>query len=35
MGLCIMVFRTLEISHDAEIHIKEGQFEVLTKDGNG
>ena len=30
-----MGFRTLEISHDAEIHIKEGQFEVLTEDGNG
>ena len=29
-----MGFRTLEISHASEIHIKEGQFEVLTEDGN-
>lgn len=28
-----MGFRTLEISHAAEIHIKEGQLEIATKDG--
>lgn len=28
-----MGFRTLEISHAAEIHIKEGQLEVTTEDG--
>ncbi len=28
-----MGFRTLEISHAAEIHIKEGQLEVTTKEG--
>ena len=28
-----MGFRTLEISHAAEIHIKEGQLEVITEDG--
>ena len=28
-----MGFRTLEISQAAEIHIKEGQLEVITKDG--
>ena len=28
-----MGFRTLEISHAAEIHIKEGQLEITTDDG--
>lgn len=28
-----MGFRTLEISHAAEIHIKEGQLEIATDDG--
>ncbi|MBP3458648.1 MAG: hypothetical protein J6K58_05520 [Lachnospiraceae bacterium] len=28
-----MGFRTLEISHAAEIHIKEGQLEVTTEEG--
>lgn len=28
-----MGFRTLEISHAAEIHIKEGQLEIATEDG--
>ena len=28
-----MRFRTLEISHAAEIHIKEGQLEITTDDG--
>ena len=27
-----MGFRTLEISHAAEIHIKEGQLEITTDD---
>lgn len=28
-----MGFRTLEISQEAEIHIKEGQLEVTTAEG--
>ena len=28
-----MGFRTLEISQAAEIHIKEGQLEITSKDG--
>ena len=28
-----MGFRTLEISHAAEIHIKVGQLEITTEDG--
>lgn len=28
-----MGFRTLEISHAAEIHIKEGQLEITTEEG--
>lgn len=28
-----MGFRTLEINHAAEIHIKEGQLEIVTEDG--
>ena len=28
-----MGFRTLEISHAAELHIKEGQLEITTNDG--
>ena len=28
-----MGFRTLEISHAAEIHIKEGRLEITTDDG--
>ena len=28
-----MGFRTLEISHAAELHIKEGQLEITTDDG--
>ena len=28
-----MGFRTLEINHAAEIHIKEGQLEITTKEG--
>lgn len=29
----MMGFRTLEISNEAELHIKEGQLEITTKDG--
>lgn len=28
-----MAFRTLEISNEAEIHIKDGQLEVTNKNG--
>lgn len=28
-----MGFRTFEISHAAELHIKEGQLEITTDDG--